>query len=160
MFSISGKKIASVSLIAITVAIGTFGILKVSETKAATSLSGSCAMVVNLQHTFTIIRPNVPLTVDAMAFINFDSKQIWMNLTRATGDSNYSPTVSSNVNYASQAIGPINFSLDAGPIPGSYALSFASENISPPFILFPVNSGNTILMQGKNFKMTGVCQKI
>ena len=161
MISITGKKIASVSLIAITVAIGTLGILKVSETKAATSLSGSCGMVVNLQHTFTIFGPNLsPLTVDAMAVVNFDSNKIYMNLTKATGDNNYLPTAPSNVTYTSQSLDPIDFTIVTGPVPGSYNLTFASENISPPIILLPVNSGNTILVQGKNFKMTGVCQKI
>jgi hypothetical protein len=160
MISIIGKKIASVGLIAITAAIGTFGILKVSETKAATSLSGTCGFVINLQNTFTVIGPSVPFTVDAMAVIDFDSNKIWFNLTKATGDSNYSPTAPSNVNYASQAYDSVPFKLDAGPVPGSYMLSFYSENISLPFFLLPVNSGNTILMQGKDFKMTGVCQKI
>jgi len=161
MISITGKKIASVSLIAITVAIGTFGILKVSETKAATSLSGSCGMVSNLQNTFAIFGPNLsPRTVDVMAVIDFDSKKIWMNLTKATVDANYSTTSPSNVTYTSESFDPIDFTIVTGPVPGSYNLTFASENISPPFILLPVNSGNTILVQGKNFKMTGVCQKI
>ena len=162
MFSITGKKIASVSLILMVAAIGTIGILKVSETKAATSsLSGACGMVSNLQHTFTIFGLSMsPRTVDAMAVIDFDSKKIWMNLTRATVDANYSTTSPSNVTYTSQSLDPIDFTIVTGPVPGSYNLTFASENISPPIILLPVNSGNTILVQGKNFKMTGVCQKI
>jgi len=160
MFELTGKKITSVGLIAITVGIGAFGVLKVSDTKAATSLSGTCGMVVNLQQTFTVLGPNNPLTVDTMAVVNFDSQQIWMNLTKATGDANYSPTARSNVSYKSELYGPIDFKLAAGPVPGSYSLYFASENISLPFNLLPVNSGNTILIQGQNFKMTGVCQKI
>ena len=91
---------------------------------------------------------------------DFDSNKIWFNLTKATGDSNYTPTAPSNVNYASQAYDSVPFTIADGPVPGSYMLSFYSENISRPFFLLPVNSGNTILMQGKDFKMTGVCQKI
>ena len=131
-----------------------------SETKAATSLSGTCGFVINLQNTFTVIGPSVPFTVDAMAVIDFNSNKIWMNITRATTDANYSGTSGSQANYTSESFDPIDFTLVTGPVPGSYNLTFASENISPPFILLPVNSGNTILVQGKNFKMTGVCQKI
>jgi len=132
--------------------------LKVSDTKAATSLSGLCGMVVNIPRTFTIFGPNTPLTIDAMAVINFDTQKIWVNTTTAIADSSYSPTAPSRVTYASEQRGPFDFKLDTGPVPGSYTLTFIQPDTALPFNLLPVNSGNTILVQGQNNKLTGVCQ--
>ena len=52
---------------------------------------------------------------------------------------------------------------DPDGLDGSYEIVIKMENLDlfePKMRLIPVNSGNTILIQGKNFGSNGVCQKI
>ena len=151
------------------------GALTLATPDAFAALSGSCGMVVAVPHTYVsgimtgsangstgVVTGTVQLVptgstkgVNLLAVINFTSSTISFNLTQVT--------VGTPNSYATQA-GSAQFVTAAGPLPGSYTITFTPTG-SPQVSLnlLPVNSGNTILVQGttgSGSALTGVCQAL
>ncbi len=139
--------------------IGVFlSILYVKKTKAISSpFTGSCAGIITISRQFWIGHPNASKAVDGLLLINFDEKKMYIKTTNANLDAQYpntQPTYSNEVLTASDLqIAP------EGNIPGAYR-AITSEPTDTGMTLIPVNSGNSILIQGINSKEIGVCQKI
>ena len=157
----SQKNLASLCFLLFTIAIGTVGILKSTETKAITSpYTGKCVMLANVTEPFLILGPNqTDRNVDVLAIIDFDQGTFTANITSAITDGNYAAnttTPSNSLTFQSAPTSAITFSVENGPLSGSYRLRLSPTNA---FNIYSVNSGNTFLVQGHNGKFTGVCQR-
>ena len=132
---------------------------------AATSLSGSCGAMMSLDSINNVTltyqfgsQTSANTSVDAMIIIDFDKNKIFINRTNANF-ATVNPSFYGNITYTSDTLPSINLSISDGPLPNSYLLT-APPNTIPSLILLPVNSGNKFLIQAKDSKATGICQKI
>ena len=157
--------IASIPLLAL------FASLKL---KATTSLpTGSCAALMSLKSP-NDISYGIEYTysggswsssnsgsIDAMILINFTESKIYINKTNVQLGYTFDAMVKSaySLAFTTETMAPVALSIGDGPLPGSYLIT-APANTIPDLILMPVNSGNTFLIQAKNSKATGVCQKV
>lgn len=143
---------------------------------ASAALSGSCGMVVSLPHNYVLgsmsgtmntstgaYSGNFQLAnsgstkgVNVLAVIDFSASTIDFNITEVTiGTPNsYGTTVETDP-----------FTTAAGPLPNSYTITFtpSSSSVAINLNLLPVNSGNTILVQGTQHgasALVGVCQAL
>lgn len=137
----------------------------VKTSKASTSLSGSCGAMMSLDSVANLMltyqygsQTNESTSVDAMIIIDFDNKKIFINRTKANFES-INPNFFGTITYSTNTMTPIDLSISDGPLPNSFLLS-APINTIPNLILLPVNSGNTFLIQAKDSKATGICQKV
>ena len=159
----------------LTASIAALGVFAGFTPAAWAGLSGSCGMLMTVPHPF--MNANVTVSgsvssggtmngtasinsttnqgVNVMAVIDFTNDSISYNVNQAS----YSP--SSGSSYTSQA-GGTTFSAAAGPIPGSYTISFTPTGMSTAvsFNILPVNGGNTFLVQGVGDATQGVCQAL
>jgi len=88
-----------------------------------------------------------------MAVINFDNSTINYNVTQMNW-------LSTATGQFGEVTGTTSFTTATGPITGSYTISFPVGSRTLTLNLLPVNSGNTILVQGGNDKIDGVCQAL
>ena len=95
-----------------------------------------------------------PYGVDVLAEINFSNSTVSYNVMQVSFNA------SANESYSASS-GSVPFTTTAGPagLPGSSTITFTPTG-SPPMslIILPVNSGNTILVQGTTDSTRGVCQ--
>ena len=120
-------------------------------TSAFAGLSGTCGMLAS--------PPPSPgsgnqFMFNVLAVVDFNTSTITYNVTNLTFNSPPTPPT------LSQSSGSSSFTLANGPISGSYSMTFTPSGSSTALIfnLFPVNSNNTILVQGANSPFSGVCQ--
>ena len=160
----------------LTASIAALGVFAGFTPAAWAGLSGSCGMLMTVPHPF--MNANVTVTgtvssggtmngtatinsttnegVNVMAVIDFTNDSISYNVNQAS----FSP--SSGSSYTSQA-GTTTFSAPAaGPVPGSYIITFTPTGTSTAvsFNILPVNGGNTFLVQGVGDATQGVCQAL
>ena len=123
---------------------------------ASAALSGKCGILVNQTHEFSNPPVGQVLTMDVLAVVDFTAGTISGQVTNLT--------INTSGNTISQsAVSATSITVGAGPstLPGSSTLSFTTGSGNMvSFNLLPVNSGNTILVQGANVKFTGVCQML
>ena len=156
------------------------GALTLATPDAFAGLTGSCGMVVAVPHTYVfgsmtgtvngttgsfnayaqLVPPGSTKGVNVLAVINFTSSTISYEVTQVTVGNASTSTPNS---YSTQN-GSASFTTAAGPLPGSYTITFTPTG-SPQMNLnlLPVNSGNTILVQGTTGTagaLTGVCQAL
>jgi hypothetical protein len=118
-------------------------------TSAFAGLSGTCGMLAS--------PPPSPGTnafmYNVLAVVDFSTSTISYNVTTLTFGNSPPPTLTQSSNSSP-------FTLGSGPISGSYTMTFTPQgsNTALIFNLFPVNSNNTILVQGANSPFSGVCQ--
>jgi hypothetical protein len=155
-------------ILLISILLSLFAIVKIG--KATTSLSGSCGAMMSLKQlnevywhlgstgALAIDGSSETISMDAMILLDFDKNKIYINVTNGTLTKNPLP-IGTVATYATLTVPSIDFTLASGPLPNSYLLTDTSNTI-PNLLLLPVNSGNTFLIQAKNSKATGVCQKI
>ncbi|MHB8348449.1 MAG: hypothetical protein ACYDHM_15065 [Acidiferrobacterales bacterium] len=142
---------------------------------ASAALTGSCGMVVSLPHNyvlgsmsgtmntsngaysgnFQLASPGSTKGVNVLAVLDFNTSTISFNVTQVTiGNPNTYGT--------SEASTP--FTTAAGPLPNSYTITFTPPSSTAINLnLLPVNSGNTILVQGTASgasALVGVCQAL
>lgn len=95
-----------------------------------------------------------PYGVDVLAEIDFSNSTLSYNVMQVSFNA------SANESYSASS-GSVPFTTTAGPagLPGSSTITFTPTG-SPPMslIILPVNSGNTILVQGTTDSTRGVCQ--
>lgn len=142
---------------------------------ASAALSGSCGMVVSLPHNyvlgamsgtmntstgaysgnFQLASPGSTKGVNVLAVLDFAASTITYNVVNVT--------IGSPNSYGAQT-GSVPFTTVAGPLPNSYTISFTPTGSNAISLnLLPVNSGNTILVQGTSgtaSALTGVCQAL
>lgn len=155
------------------------GALTLVTPDAFAGLTGNCGMVVAVPHTYVfgsvtgtvnstgnmngyaqLVPPGSTKGVNLLAVINFTSSTISYEVTQVTVGNASTGTSNS---YSTQN-GSASFTTAAGPLPGSYTITFTPTG-SPQISLnlLPVNSGNTILVQGTTgtaSALTGVCQAL
>ncbi|HQT82007.1 MAG: hypothetical protein B7Z60_07065 [Ferrovum sp. 37-45-19] len=116
---------------------------------ASAALSGTCGMIA----TPPIAPGASSSTYNVLALINFSTNTI----TYSSMDLSFSSGVATPTqSYGTKAITVTSNS----NITGSYTMSFTSGsgNHTLIFNILPVNSGNTILIQGTSDPFSGVCQ--
>ena len=92
---------------------------------------------------------------NVLMLVNFDTLKI-----NARSNVNSHNTADWKTTTASSTLGPISFTLSAGPFANTYIITPAADSGVPTFGVVSVNSGNTFLLQAQNDRGTGVCQKI
>ncbi len=145
-------------------------------TPAMAGLTGSCGMVLSVPHNYAfgtvvpgtgstypnlvyLAHPGDTRGVNLLAVIDFTNSTLSYVLTQVTiGDANTNTANS----YSTTSQSGVAFTTAAGPITGSYTITFTPQNATAMSLnVLPVNSGNTYLIQGTSGKtgaLTGVCQ--
>jgi hypothetical protein len=109
---------------------------------------GTCGFLLTFNYPFVYLfdDPGDGWGMDALGTINFQTSTISVNIILQNH-----PLPSGSNFTESQLVITAPFTTVAGPIPGSFTITFALPDNSPfTFNLIPVNKGNTILMQGFN----------
>ena len=155
-----------------------FGALA-GATPAMAGLTGTCGMVLSVPHNYTfgslvqssgstypnfvyLASPGDTRGVNLLAVIDFTHSTLSYALTQVTaGDA---ATNTRNA-YSTQSQSGVAFTSAAGPITGSYTITFTPPGAAAAMSLnvLPVNSGNTYLIQGTSGRtgaLTGVCQAL
>ncbi len=100
-------------------------------------------------------------TVDAMLYINFDTRKLSASVTRVNvpaGFDGLSP--SSQVSYTTRPPRvDVGFSISTGPIPKSFKI-VTDGGVLTDLLILPVNGGNTVLIQAVDDNIVGMCQKL
>jgi len=109
---------------------------------------GTCGFLINQSYPFAYLYddPGNGWGLDALGTIDFQTKTISANLILQDH-----PLPPGSTFTESQLVIIAPFTTAAGPIPGSFTITFNLPDNSPfTFNLIPVNKGSTILMQGFN----------
>ena len=143
-------------LIKLVSAVAILGFTGAYMPAASAALSGKCGILANQTHEFSNPPVGQVLTMDVLAVVDFTAGTISGQVTNLT--------INTTGNTISQsAVSATTITVGAGPstLPGSSTISFTTgSGNTVSFNLLPVNSGNTILVQGANVKFTGVCQML
>ena len=124
--------------------------------KAATGdPTGSCGALMDINHKNIQTSAGMSQGSSALMLVNFDALTITARAT-VTSYQN-SPAYPT---YATNTIGPVAFTMAAGPVPNTYVITPAAGSGIPVFAAISVNSGQTFLLQAQNDRGSGVCQKI
>ena len=160
----------------LAVGLAALGLFSGFAPRASAALSGSCGMIVSVPHNyalgnmsgtintstgaysgnFQLASPGSTKGVNVLAVLDFSANTISFNVTQVTiGNPN---------SYATQTQTGVAFTTAAGPLPGSYTISFTPTG-SPTINLnlLPVNGGSTVLVQGTSGgsgALAGVCQAL
>lgn len=123
--------------------------------KAATSdPTGSCGALMDISHKNIQTQLGMSNGSSALMLLNFDTLTITARATVTSYGNAYSvPT------YVTNTIGPVAFTMTAGPITNTYVMTPAPSSGLPTFAAISVNGGQTFLLQAQNDRGTGVCQK-
>jgi hypothetical protein len=130
-----------------------------SSIAAPITLSGTCGGVFNLRTSADGPLANGDTSsINAGSYMNFTNRTISFALTDQTID------LSGDSTFTQQFFLDRAFTLIADPeLPDAYQMTIpAGAGLNSAIIvrLIPVNSGNTILIQGKSLGATGMCQKV
>ena len=160
----------------LAISLAALGIFAGFAPRASAALTGSCGMIVSVPHNyalgtmsgtintstgaysgnFQLASPGSTKGVNVLAVLDFSANTISFNVTQVTiGNPN---------SYATQTQTGVAFTTAAGPLPGSYTISFTPTG-SPTINLnlLPVNGGSTVLVQGTSGgsgALAGVCQAL
>jgi|GEM_PF-6775791 len=126
---------------------------------APITLSGTCGGVFSLRTTADgPLGTGDQVSVNAGTYVNMTNRTISFVLTDQADDG------LGNVTFTQKAFVDKTFTLVADPeLADAYEMTIPSGgglNTAIVVRLIPVNSGNTILMQGKSLGATGMCQKV
>ena len=146
--------------------------------RASAALSGSCGMIVSVPHNYALGNMSGTINtgtgayngvfqlasagstrgVNVLAVLDFSTNTISFNVTQVTINT-------PNNSYATQTQTGVAFTTAAGPLPGSYTISFTPTGSSTAISLnlLPVNGGSTVLVQGTSGgsgALAGVCQAL
>lgn len=124
--------------------------------KAATGdPTGSCGALMDISYKNVTPTAGSGYGANVLMLVNFDTLKI-----NARSNVNTHNTADWKTTTASSTLGPISFTLSAGPFANTYIITPAADSGVPTFGVVSVNSGNTFLLQAQNDRGTGVCQKI
>ena len=162
----------------LTASIAALGVFAGFTPAAWAGLSGSCGMLTAFPHPFinsylayngtatttssTSYNMSGTITtaatgtkdMDVLAVIDFSTSTITFNVTEAT-------ITASGVTYSAAPVTASFAAPVAGPVPGSYTISFAPNATSTVTLnILPVNGSNTFLIQGVGYPFHGVCQAL
>lgn len=149
----------SVLLLLLSAVLISASVIMLKHTQAAPiSLSGTCGGVFNLRTAADgELQNGDQVSINAGTYINFTNNKISFSLTDQTAGQN-------SVTFAQKAFTNKSFTLIADPeLADAYEMTIpADDRLNAPITvrLIPVNSGNTILIQGKTLGATGMCQKV
>ena len=135
------------------------GLLQVSPLKASTSsLSGTCVGIGNYSVWGWPNSTGTTKEYSELNMLNFDNNTAYGIVNSVKLISGQEPT------YTQGALETSKFNVDAGPIIGTYKLTFTGADGvgtgSTDYVLAaPANGGNTIFIMDTRSGMTGVCQK-
>ena len=143
------------------VAITTFLIIfafRAPTTKAQSSvLSGSCGIIMNANFGGWLAGSyGDSIGQNSLGVFNFD-KGTFESVT------NYVNSYQTSNPSETQATNAGSFTISAGPIQGTYALSGTGSTVNATLYILPVNGGNTFLVTDATStkpSSAGVCQKI
>ena len=153
------------------VIVGLFALISIisgaAHATAALPTTGTCGFVGGFNYPFVYMyggNPGAGWGVNFFGTLNFSNNTYSINILMLNPGVQGSTQPTEN-----QTVVSGTFTVNAGPVPGSYAVSmpnFASSTGAPyVFNLLPVNNGNTILMQfwnpnsgGQDGGQVGVCQ--
>jgi len=137
------------------------GISQSASAVASLPTSGVCGFAFTLQYPFAYLygaSPGTGYGLNFLGTINFGTSTISTNVLLQNPASPQATT-------ESQANFSVPFTTAAGPIPGSYAITFTPSSNAWTMNLIPVNGGNTILLQAfspvagnQGAGIVGVCQ--
>jgi len=132
------------------------GAISSKPIKAATGdPTGSCGALMDINHKNIQTSAGMSQGSSALMLVNFDTLSITARATVTSyQNSPQYPT------YATNTIGPVAFTMAAGPVPNTYVITPAAGSGIPTFAAISVNGGQTFLLQAQNDRGSGVCQKI
>jgi hypothetical protein len=129
-----------------------------TQALAALPTTGTCGFVGNFSYPFTYLYGNNPGNgwgLNWLGTINFSTSTITINVV-------FIDPVPPLPPRQSQQSYTATFTTSSGPITGASTITFSVNGGSLALNLMPVNSGNTILVQGgpvfSDGGFTGVCQ--
>ena len=124
--------------------------------KAATGdPTGSCGALMDISYRNVTPTAGAGYGANVLMLVNFDTLQI-----NARANVNTHNTTDWKTTTESNSIGPVSFTMAAGPFANTYIITPAAGSGIPTFGVISVNSGNTFLLQAQADRGTGVCQKI
>lgn len=135
--------------------IGMVGFFLIASNPPAYALSGSCGMLVNTPTPIVSSgnSGNSGNIYNTLAVLNFNTNTAsWITEDYSTFDNAAGGWAVTTTGSGTPTTS--TFTLATGPISGSYQLTMNGHVLN----LYPVNSGNTILVQGATIAMSGVCQ--
>jgi hypothetical protein len=118
-------------------------------------LTGKCGGVLQMHRKLFTSKEYDGKTVDAMVYLDFDSNTFFMQTNEIKLPTNY-PAGEPTYTFTGLKSAPMIVS--AGSLPNSFKVEVPSARIVT--YLMSVNSGNSLLFQGHNDHLSGVCQKI
>jgi len=151
------------------------GILMASASSAMAALptSGKCGFILTVPHptlAWSVGTKNAVRISDILGTIDFSSNTVSYNATTLTYDGSawqYGSTNGSVIYAIGNALAnpagayPITFSVSGTDnVSAGNVTVGLSVSVSTTLNLLPTNSSNTVLVQGADEKMTGVCQMI
>ena len=106
---------------------------------------------------FALVPSGSTKGVNVLAVLDFGTNTISFNVTQVT--------IGTPNSYSTQTQTAVSFTSVAGPLPGSYTISFTPSGSANAISLnlLPVNGGNTVLVQGTSGgsgALAGVCQAL
>lgn len=154
-------QINKIALMLATLALFSCAIFWNEKSRAATTgLTGKCGGVFSTRTSADgPLLNNQQSTLTVSIIMNFDTNKASIAGTEQKMISNGTDLWFQNMKL-DKTMTVVN---DPDGLDGSYEVVIKMENLDlfePKMRIIPVNSGNTILIQGKNFGSNGVCQKI
>lgn len=132
------------------------GVFLSKPLKAATGDPvGSCGALMDISYKNVTPTAGASYGANVLMLVNFDALTI-----NARANVTTHPAGDWKSTTASNSIGPVSFTLTAGPFANTYIITPANGSGIPTFAVVSVNAGNTFLLQAQNDRGTGVCQKV
>jgi hypothetical protein len=128
-----------------------------------TAFSGVCSGIFNIANGYEVAMRQTAGSIDteglnASVQLDLTNNKAYIVVNQGTFNS-----ITDTVNYRVEAISNRDIALTDYPqMPGAKkALILTPElGANTVFLIIPVNSGSTLLIQGLNFGSTGICQKV
>ncbi len=154
------NKLVKIGLIPIVCFVVLTGFLSSKNINAATGdPTGSCGALMDINH--KNINPAVGMAhgSSALMLINFDILKITAKATVTSYPTGF-PVNPEYPSYETETIGPISFSMIRSDVPNVFTITPDASSGIPEFSAISVNSGQTFLLQARNDRGSGVCQKL
>lgn len=132
------------------------GVFLSKPLKAATGNPvGSCGGLIDISYKNVTPTSGASYGANVLMLVDFDTLTINARANVTTHPAgNWKSTTASN------SIGPVSFTLTAGPFANSHIITPVNGSGIPAFVVLSVNGGSTFLLKAENDRGTGVCQKI
>lgn len=134
--------------------VGSLALLSLQVSAATIPTSGTCAMLINYRAPYGKPLP-ATTQLTTLALITFTSATggtVSYRNVFSTYDAAGAETTTGTAPTIAEA-----FTLSAGTLPGTTRLTMGGA-VTAQFAIYPVNGGQTILVQGVNVPASGVCQ--